>query len=173
MTSSTTLGSIKALRYCLDLSAAPDASNDSMETNIAEMEEAARNSYKYQDPVFISIDTEGDPAREFCIAILDTRDLKHLTSTAEARSGSLTSTFNYQLQRHERAEFERPFQFGASQMIDAGDIYSLLQKIFRTGHPDHSHQQPRNTILIGHSVDGDISSLRKVIDRTWSIQNFP
>ncbi|KUJ10707.1 uncharacterized protein LY89DRAFT_739701 [Mollisia scopiformis] len=72
-----------------------------------------------------------------------------------------------------RAEFERPFQFGISRMIGAGSVFPLLQNIFRTGHPDSSHQESRNTILVGHSVDGDIASLEKVIGRAWSIQDFP
>jgi hypothetical protein len=58
-------------------------------------------------------------------------------------------------------------------MIDASSVYLLLQKIFRNGHPDPSHQEPRNTILIGHSVDRDIASLQKVTERTWSFQDFP
>jgi hypothetical protein len=76
------------------------------------MQEMVVNSTKIQDPVFIAIYTEGDPARESGISILDTRDLKHVLLTSKVRSGSLVLTFNYWLQRHERAEFERPFQFG-------------------------------------------------------------
>jgi hypothetical protein len=129
------------------------------------MQEMVVNSTKIQDPVFIAIYTEGDPARESGISILDTRDLKHVLFTSKVLSGSLIWTFNYRLQRHERAEFERPFQFGTSRMIDSGSVPTLLQKIFRTGHP--LHQETRNTILVGHSVDGDILSLRRVKNRKW------
>jgi hypothetical protein len=111
MASMTTPGSTKALRYCQGLLPLEDAttneeyfiseaniphwkhrqehSNRSMESHIAEIEEIAINPTKYQDPVFIDIDTEGDPAREFGISILDTRDLKHilLTSTSERELG--------------------------------------------------------------------------------------
>jgi hypothetical protein len=106
MTSTTTLGPIKALRYCLGVLPTEDAittedyfiseanlhhwkhrqehSNENMEIRITEIEEIAINSTKYQDPVFISIDTEGNLAREFGISVLDTRDLKYILSTSAA-----------------------------------------------------------------------------------------
>jgi hypothetical protein len=58
-------------------------------------------------------------------------------------------------------------------MIDAASVQLLLQKVFLTGHPDPSHQEPRNTVLIGHSIDRDIASLEKVAGRPWSTLNFP
>ena len=58
-------------------------------------------------------------------------------------------------------------------MIHAGSVHLLLQKTFRTGHPDLTRQEPRNTILVGHSLGGDIVSLQKVTERAWSIQGFP
>jgi hypothetical protein len=58
-------------------------------------------------------------------------------------------------------------------MTDAAFVQPLLQKVFRTGHPDPSHQEPRNTVLIGHSIDGDIASLEKITGRPWSTQVFP
>ena len=47
-------------------------------------------------------------------------------------------------------------------MIHTGFVHLLLQKTFRTGHPDLTREEPRNTILVGHSFGGDIVSLQKV-----------
>ncbi|KAE9379314.1 hypothetical protein N431DRAFT_434313 [Stipitochalara longipes BDJ] len=58
-------------------------------------------------------------------------------------------------------------------MIDAGFVHALLQKISHTGHLNSSHRESRNAILVGNSVDGDISSLQKLTNRKWSIQDFP
>lgn len=154
-----TLGSITELRGSLGLLPSMDDSTLSTDESISADNPVIPTPY--QDAVFICIDTEGDPAREFGISILDTRDLKTVQSTSEARSKPLISTFNYQLQRNPRAEFERPFQFGTSRMIDAASVYQLLQKVCLTGHPDASHQEPRNTILVGHSVDADMAILQR------------
>jgi hypothetical protein len=58
-------------------------------------------------------------------------------------------------------------------MIDVGSVHQRLEKAFRTGHPDPSREERRNTILIGHSIDGDIASLQKISGRRWSMQDFP
>jgi hypothetical protein len=78
-----------------------------MEIYIAEMEEININSTKYQDPVFIGIDTPG--SREFGISILDTRDLRPFLVVSGVRSGSLVPTFNYKLQMYERTVFKSLF----------------------------------------------------------------
>lgn len=52
-------------------------------------------------------------------------------------------------------------------MIDARCLSQLLQKILRTGHPNSSYQEPRNTILVGHSLDGDLEGCN------WSLQDQP
>jgi hypothetical protein len=64
--------------------------------HIVEIEEILINPAKYQDPVFISIDTEGGPALEIGISIIDTRHLRRTFSSSETRekAGSLISTFN-------------------------------------------------------------------------------
>ncbi|TVY76089.1 hypothetical protein LSUE1_G004120 [Lachnellula suecica] len=82
---------------------------------------------RYKNPVFFCIDTEGDRAREIGISVLDTRDLKsHLASDIHDKSH--ISSFNYQLRRHEKAEFKSPFQFGTSRMLEAPFVSSLSKK---------------------------------------------
>jgi hypothetical protein len=167
-----------ALRYLLGLfpSSKTLSTGYSSEGNLgqSEIDKITNNWKDYQDPVFICIDTEG--LREIGISILDTRHFNDIGSAAEIPSikSSLISSFNYHIKRNARAEWERPFQFGTSQTINANLVHPLLQKIFRTGHPDPDRKEIRNTVLVGHAfLDADIATIQKLTWAPWTFENYP
>jgi hypothetical protein len=128
---------LKALQYCLGLSPA----NESESINERLTSVFTPFSKNYEDPVFISMDTEGSPVRQLGISILDTRQFKSLTPACDLASA--TSTFDYytsenlreeryktqKMQKYKlvsRNESKCAGSFGCSEKLSAPDLQILL-----------------------------------------------
>ncbi|PVH78620.1 hypothetical protein DL98DRAFT_634336 [Cadophora sp. DSE1049] len=136
---------LQALRLCLGLS---DLSSE----HLTASEENSLSWLKSrQEPIFVSIDTEGShPIRELGVSILDTRKLDAATLSSDI--STFIDSHNFRFWKNEEAEEERPFRFGRSVQIQSRWKGWLLRKIVATGSPDMSVTEPRNVILVGHSI---------------------
>lgn len=111
---------------------------------------------KFEDPVFVSLDTEGFHIREIEFCILDTRNLKFLSLRSDL--SSILSNHNLILFQT-RLKEKRQFKFGTSQRLDPRWIRWTLNKLLRTGSLDEFITEPRNIILVGHSISTDLQRL--------------
>jgi len=158
------------LRHCLGLPPTTDTKWTSELLNDYLTSNHTLKLSKYEDPVFVCIDTEGT-IREIGISILDTRDLKNLTSDS-VLSGAI-STYNYIIQKDNKAEMKRPFNFGTSERLGTRWIRWLLTKILRTESPDASQKEPWSTILVGHNLGPYLQELRNIRKGKFNIDALP
>jgi hypothetical protein len=134
----------------------------------------------------VSIDIEGrslesadkGPVRELGVSVFDTRILQN---SAANDPYSAISTFIYTTDRNRfiRKKGTNPremciFRHGPSQYIEERWLGWLLDKFLRNGSPDPACTEVRNTVLVGHSIGGDIGLLTKRGGRfKFSLSKFP
>jgi hypothetical protein len=131
----------------------------------------------------VSIDTEPwinesgerEFVRELGISILDTRIL--LDSTIQNPHSAL-STFNYTTQRNivtkrHGINEKSIFRHGPTQYIEKGWLKWLVRKVLRNGSPDPACTEIRNTILVGHTLSGDLNILGIPRCGKCLLRNFP
>jgi hypothetical protein len=134
-----------------------------------------------KDPVFVSIDIEGQGhggIRELGISIFDTQILQNSTISDPC---SAISTYNYTTQQNivtKKREFDkelRIFRYGQTQYIEERWLGWLVCKILQNGSPDPACTEIRNKILVGHCVGGDLAQLTTIRGGKvkFLLRNFP
>ncbi|KAE8443398.1 hypothetical protein EG329_001878 [Mollisiaceae sp. DMI_Dod_QoI] len=158
---------IGTLRHCLGLASRVDFSSTALLFSSLQQ----NDSSSLNDVVLVSVDTEGESIREIGIATLDTRDLKNLTPTSDL--SQIIKTHNYRIWKNEKLERNRAFRFGTSQRLEKQWIRWLLQKTLRTGSPDLATTEPRNTIIVGHSLGCDLGKMSRHGKGGLNINDLP
>jgi hypothetical protein len=130
----------------------------------------------YTDPVFVAINTEGDrhDILELGISILDTRTLHSLNPNDDLSTA--LSTFNYTTWKQETkywVQWHSVFRFGQTKYIADKWVGWLLGHVLRTGSIDATYREPRNTILVGHGISGDLGRLTWRRTGKFLLRNFP
>jgi hypothetical protein len=126
-----------------------------------------------EDAVFVAIDTEGfhQRVRELGVSILDTRILRKLKPDDDISKA--ISTFNYTTWKYDNSNKKRAiFRFGETQYIKDSSVGWLLGHILRTGSIDTTCKEPRNTILVGHSIGADLGKLTRKRKGKFYMRNF-
>jgi hypothetical protein len=72
------------------------------------------------------------------------------------------ASYNYILYKDVKAEQDRRFKFGTSERMDGRWTHWLLEKVLRTGSPDLDRTEPRNVVLVGHSIFYDLHALARL-----------
>jgi hypothetical protein len=126
---------------------------------------------EYTDPVFVAINTEGGrhEVLELGISILDTRTLRSLNPNDDLSTA--LSTSNYTTWKQDIKRWVR--WRGESKHIADKWVGWLLGHVLRTGSTDATYKEPRNTILVGHGISGDLGRLTWRRTGKFLLRNFP
>ncbi|CZR68260.1 uncharacterized protein PAC_18159 [Phialocephala subalpina] len=153
---------LSVLRCWLGLSTAADACFSSSGLSC--------ESARFQDPVLVSLDTEGQLITEFGLSILDTRDLQNLAATDDLAAA--ISNHNFILRKRWGRD-DKHFKFGTSKSLEPRWTRWVLEKVLRTGSLDPDCVEPRNVILVGHALAGDLQLLTRQPKGKFDILDFP
>jgi hypothetical protein len=125
----------------------------------------------YTDPVFVTINTEGDrhDVLELSISILDTRALHSLNPNDDLSTA--LSTFNYTTWKQDIKHWVR--WHGETKYVADKWVGWLLGHVLRTGSTVATYKEPRNTILVGHGISGDLGRLTWRRTGKFLLRNFP
>lgn len=157
---------LQAARLCLGLSDFSSENSNASEQSSLSWIKSCR------EPVFVSIDTEANhPIREFGVSFLDTRKLDSATLSSDI--STFIESHNFRFWKNEEAEEEKPFRFGRSVQIQSRWKGWLLKKIVETGSPDMSVTEPRNVILVGHSIIDEIHAFAVARKGKFRITEHP
>ncbi|KAF8848196.1 hypothetical protein BDZ45DRAFT_777235 [Acephala macrosclerotiorum] len=158
---------LSVLRRCFGLSTASDFTIAEAYFSISAL---SCERAKFEDPVFVSLDTEGQLITEFGLSILDTRDLQNLVTTDDPSSA--ISNHNFILRKRWGRD-DKHFKFGTSKSLEPRWTRWILEKVLRTGSLDPTYIEPRNVVLVGHALAGDLQLLTWQPKGKFDILDFP